>query len=102
MKLFTRFLTLTLLAGILIIPTSQARTRIYVRLGPPPIVLEHPTVTPRAGYVWQPGYHRWDGRSYVWTSGTWARPPYRHAAWVPGRWVNDRRGYYWVAGHWNR
>jgi hypothetical protein len=102
MKLFSRFLTLTLLAGFLIIPTSEARARIYVRIGPPPIIVEHQTLAPRAGYVWQPGYHRWDGGRYVWAAGTWAQPPYRRAVWVPGHWANERRGYYWVAGHWRR
>ena len=102
MKLFSRFLTLTLLAGFLIIPMAEARTRIYVRVGPPPIIVEHQTLAPHPGYVWQPGYHRWDGTRYVWSAGTWARPPYRHAVWVPGHWVNERRGYYWVEGHWRR
>jgi hypothetical protein len=101
MKIITRFLTLTLLlAGFLIIPTSEARARIYVRMAPPPVIVEQATVAPRAGYVWQPGYHRWSGRSYVWTAGVWARPPHRNAAWVPGHWANERRGHYWVAGHW--
>jgi hypothetical protein len=102
MKLFSRFMTLAVLTGLLIVPVSEARTRVYLRIGPPPIVVERHVVAPRAGYIWQPGYHRWNGRTYVWTSGSWARPPYRHARWVPGRWVETRRGFYWVQGHWNR
>ena len=102
MRMLSRFLSLAVLTGLLAIPAADARTRIYVRIGPPPIVVEHQTVAPRRGYVYQPGYHRWDGRGYVWTAGTWSRPPYRNAQWVPGRWVNTRRGYYWVDGHWRR
>ena len=40
---------------------------------------------PRRGYVWAPGYWRWDGRNHVW---------------VEGRWVRERRGYHWVPAHW--
>jgi hypothetical protein len=102
MKYLARFLSLTLLAGLLIIPTAEARTRIFVRIGPPPIVVERAPLAPRAGYVWQPGYHRWNGSRYVWSTGVWARAPYRRAVWVPGHWANERRGYFWVAGHWRR
>ena len=102
MRMFSRFMTLAVLTGLLIVPVSEARTRIYVRIAPPPIVVEQRTVAPRPGYVWQPGYHRWNGQAYAWTAGTWNRPPYRNARWVPGRWVQERRGHYWVAGHWTR
>jgi hypothetical protein len=86
MRIFPRFMALAVLTGLLIIPVSEARTRIYVRVAPPPIVVEQ-VQAPRSGYVWQQGYHRWDGRSYAWSAGTWARPPHRRAQWVPGRWV---------------
>jgi WXXGXW repeat (2 copies) len=102
MKLFSRFMSLAILTGLLIVPVSEARTRVFVRIGPPPVVVERQTVAPHAGYVWQPGYHRWNGQTYVWSSGTWARPPYRNARWIPGQWVQERRGHYWVAGHWSR
>ena len=102
MKTLTRLMSLAVLTGLLIVPISEARTRIFVRIAPPPIVVEQRTLAPRPDYVWQPGYHRWDGRGYVWTAGVWSRPPYRHALWVPGHWVQDRRGYYWVGGHWTR
>jgi hypothetical protein len=102
MKILSRFLSLAVLTGMLIVPISEARTRIYLRIAPPPIVVEHRPVTVRRGFVWQPGYHRWDGRRYVWTAGSWARPPHRSAVWVPGRWVHTRRGYYFVDGHWSR
>jgi hypothetical protein len=102
MKLFSRFMSVAVLMGLFIVPVSEARTRVYLRIGPPPVVVERAPVAVRPGYVWQPGYHRWDGRSYVWTSGTWARAPYRHARWIPGHWAQTRRGYFWVDGRWSR
>ena len=102
MKTLSRFMTLAVLTGLLIVPISEARTRIYLRIAPPPIVVERQVASVRPGYVWQPGYHHWTGRSYVWTAGTWARPPHHYSRWVPGRWVQTRRGYYWVNGYWLR
>ena len=102
MRTLTRLMTLAVLTGLLIVPISEARTRIYVRIAPPPLVVEQRAVAPYPDYVWQPGYHRWTGRDYSWSAGVWARPPYRHALWVSGRWVEGRRGFYWVPGHWTR
>jgi hypothetical protein len=50
---------------------------------PPPRVIEVPP--PRHGYVWAPGYWRYEGRRHVW---------------VDGRWMKERRGRHWVADHW--
>ena len=81
--------------------TASAATRVYVRVAPPPPVVETRIVAPRPGMVWVPGYHRWNGSAYVWVGGVWMRPPRVHAAWVPARWVHDhRRGWYVVQGHW--
>jgi len=74
--------------------------RVYVRVGPPARVVEVRPVSPGPGYIWIDGYHRWDGRAYVWVAGRWERPPRPRAVWVPGRWAQDRHGYYWVDGHW--
>jgi len=74
--------------------------RVYLRTGPPPVVVERPAVVPGPGYVWVPGYYRWSGREYVWVSGRYERPPRARARWVPGRWVHDRGGWYFVEGHW--
>jgi hypothetical protein len=79
---------------------AEARTRVYVRIGPPaPIVEVRPA--PVRGRVWVGGYHHWNGRAYVWTPGRWTAPPRGRAVWVAPRWVHDRRhGWYFVAGHW--
>jgi len=102
MKTFYRIMTLSLLTGLLSIPVAEARTRIYLQIGPPPVVVERVVAAPGRDYVWQPGYHEWNGRAYAWRSGVWVRPPHRHATWVSGHWVHERRGHYWVAGYWRR
>jgi hypothetical protein len=91
-----------LLSTMLSAIPANASTRVYVRVGPPAPVVEVRPVAPGPRYVWVNGYHRWDGRAYVWVPGRWAVPPRVNSVWVPGRWVHERRGYYWVDGHWRR
>lgn len=81
---------------------TTTRGRLYVRVGPPPVVVESRGVAPGPGYVWQPGFYRWDGRAYVWSAGRYERAPRARAVWVPGHWQRDRRGWYFVEGHWRR
>jgi hypothetical protein len=89
-------------AALLSIPcfTSASAQHIYVRIGPPPVVVEHPGRRPHPGWVWVGGYHRWDGARYVWVPGNWVAPPRPHAEWVPGHWRHEAGGWYWVEGHW--
>jgi hypothetical protein len=77
-----------------------ASGRVYVRTGPPPLRAEVVSVSPGAGYVWVPGYYRYDGGGYVWVGGRWDRPPRGRGRWVPAHWERDRRGWYFVEGHW--
>ena len=74
--------------------------RMYVRVGPPAPIVEARVAAPGPGFVWIEGYHRWDGRAYVWTPGRWERPPRARAVWVAPHWVNDRHGWYFVEGRW--
>jgi hypothetical protein len=85
---------LTMAAGC-----ASASGRVYVRTGPPPVVVERRVVAPGPGFVWLPGYYRWAGRDYVWVPGRYERAR-SHARWVPGRWVHDRHGWYFVEGRW--
>jgi WXXGXW repeat (2 copies) len=101
-RTIVKIATAILFVQLLAIPAVQASPRVYVRVAPPPVVVEQRPPAPRGHYVWRPGYHRWSGSDYVWVRGEWERPPYRHAHWVRGRWVHERRGYYWVPGHWVR
>ena len=74
---------------------------VYVQIAPPAPVVETRVVAPAPGYVWVGGYHRWDGKAYVWVPGRWALPPRPHAVWVAGRWVHHKHhGWYWKEGHW--
>ncbi|HEX3891819.1 MAG TPA: hypothetical protein VHW46_04535 [Terracidiphilus sp.] len=87
-----------LLAFTLLPAASNAQ--VYVRVGPPPPVHEHYGRPPHAGWVYQPGYHAWDGHRYAWHGGVWAEPPRPHAVWVPHHWVHRHGGYVLVEGHW--
>jgi len=82
---------------------SAAQAQIVVRIGPPPprpveVVPPRPVAHP--GWVWVPGFHRWDGRAYVWVPGHYVEPPRPHARWVPGHWAERGGGWVWIEGHW--
>jgi hypothetical protein len=83
----------------LMLPVGAALAQ-YVRVAPPPPVYERPVPSPGPGYVFIPGYHRWDGHAYVWTSGRYVVPPRPHAVWIAGHWDHRPGGWFWVAGHW--
>jgi hypothetical protein len=70
------------LAACVAYPAHAAGIEIEIA-PPPPRVIEVPP--PRHGYVWAPGYWRYEGRHHVW---------------VDGRWMKERRGRHWVADHW--
>ncbi len=92
----------SLLASVFgaILAVGAANAQVYVHIGPPRPVVEHRVPAPGPGYVWTPGYHRWDGHAYVWTAGAWVRPPHPGAHWVPARWVHRPGGWMMVEGHW--
>ncbi len=100
MRTLSRIATLGLLSGLLLAPIAEARTRVFVQIGPPPLVVEQRPLAPAGYYAWQPGYYRWDNPNYVWVRGAYVRPRYHHRQWVSGRWMHERRGYYWVDGRW--
>lgn len=79
---------------------TVAGAQVYVRIGPPPPRHEVRPPNPHPGWVWHPGYNRWDGRAYVWVPGEYVAPPYRGARWIPGHWRDTPRGHVWVEGHW--
>jgi WXXGXW repeat (2 copies) len=79
---------------------AEPRGRVYVRVAPPPPVVERVIVQPGPGYVWVPGYYVWTGARYQWRAGAWQRPPRPRAVWVAPHWRHDRRGWFLVEGHW--
>jgi hypothetical protein len=93
------FLAAALLAGLLVASPARA-DRIYVRIAPPAPIVEVRTVAPSPRHVWVEGYHRWDGKVYVWVPGRWSVPPRHAAVWVPPHWVHHKRGWYFVGGRW--
>ncbi len=98
MKRFQQKLAWGGLFGTLL-PIAAAHAQ-YVREAPPPPVVERSYNAPGRGYVWVPGYQRWDGRRYGWTGGHWVMPPRPRAVWEPGRWDRTPGGWRWIPGRW--
>ena len=76
------------------------RAEVVVRVGPPRAIVERRPPPPSRRHVWISGYHRWDGRAYIWEPGRYELPPREHAAWVPARWEHRHNGYVFIEGHW--
>jgi WXXGXW repeat (2 copies) len=88
-------------ACALFLTVGAANAQVVIRIGPPPPRPVEVVPAPRSGYVWVPGYHRYDGHKYVWVNGEYRHPPHAHAVWVPGEWHGERGGYVWHEGHWH-
>jgi hypothetical protein len=75
---------------------------VYEAEPPPPPVAEVEVVPAAPGpeFFWVPGYHRWNGRQYVWIRGRYERRPHARAHWVPSHWVVRGRSHVWVEGRW--
>ncbi len=84
--------------GLLAAPAVKAA--VYVRVAPPAPIVEVRPAIPGPGYVWTPGYYRWNGGAHVWVAGAWTLPPRPGARWVPHRWVRRGGGYYFYEGRW--
>jgi len=57
------------------------------------------TSPPRPGFVWAPGYYRWDGHRHVWVDGHFMRER-RGSHWVPEHWDERHGRYHFEPGHW--
>ena len=79
---------------------ANTRGRLYVRVGPPAPIVETRIAAPGPGYVWVPGFYRWEGRDYLWVAGHYELPPRARARFVQGHWQHDRQGWYYVEGRW--
>jgi hypothetical protein len=95
-----RILVAALALGAIAVPiVSEAKT-IIVEVAPPPARVEV-VPGPRHGYVWAPGYWRWNGRKHVWVSGSWARE--RHCYhYNPYRWEERNGKWHFEEGGWRR
>ena len=97
------FLAVLVPGGLIATPHAafaDVKVRVYVPDPPPSPPVEVIGVAPSHRYAWVPGFHRWDGKAYVWVPGHWAVKPPSRAKWVPGHWERHQRGWYWVEGLW--
>jgi hypothetical protein len=91
---------LAVVGGLFLAASAAAGAQVVIRIGPPQPVHEEMGRSPHEGWVYQPGYHRYDGDHYVWVPGTWAEPPHRGARWEAGHWDRRGEGYVWTEGRW--
>jgi hypothetical protein len=71
-----------------------------IQIAPPaPRVVEVPP--PRPGFVYAPGYWRWDGHQHVWVDGHFMKE-HRGHHWVAEHWDNRGGRYHFEPGHWER
>jgi hypothetical protein len=89
-----------LIAPAMMTPAA-AQVDLNVSIGvPPPAPVYEVVPAPRVGFVWAPGFWRWDGGRHVWTGGHWIaeRPGYH---WVADRWARVDGGWRHEYGHWD-
>ena len=105
MKLRTILLAAAATAGLSACVVSGpyypgGRAYVDVAIAPPP---ERVVIAPavRPGYVWAPGYWRWDGRRHVWQDGHYMRER-RGYHWRPSHWEERNGRYHLEEGHWER
>lgn len=77
---------------------AQVDFSLVIGNAPPPPRFES-LPPPRHGYVWAPGYWRWDGHRHAWVAGHWLRERqgYRY---YPSEWVRVDNGWGWREGGW--
>ena len=89
-----------ILACLIATTAVPAFSQVFVQVAPPHAIVERRGRPPGRGFVWVPGYQRWDGRGYTWVRGGWQRPPRGRGRWVPNRWERTRNGWIMRDGHW--
>lgn len=75
-------------AGTVYTAPVQARTYVDLDINVAPPAPRYERVVVRPGYVWAPGYWRWDGHG--------------HHVWIRGGYVRERMGHHWVNAHWQQ
>ena len=93
--------TPALVAPAFVTPAA-AQANLNISIGtPPPAPIYEAMPAPRAGYVWAPGFWRWEHERHVWVAGHWM-PERRGYHWVPDRWAHEHDRWHHVEGHWDR
>ncbi len=79
---------------------AVAQVSMGIEIAPPPPRYEV-VPAPREGYVWGPGYWRYENERHVWAPGQWqtARPG---SVWVADHWESRDGRNFFIAGHWDR
>jgi len=98
-SILVKKIAMALLFALTLIPAASF-AQVVIRVAPPPPMHEERGPSPGEGYVWQAGYHRYDGDHYVWTAGHYEQPPHRGQRWVAHHWVHRHGQYILVEGHW--
>lgn len=87
--------------GLATVPAlARVDVDLYVGARPPAARVE---VIPEArpGYVWAPGFWRWEDGRHIWVDGYYQ--PARHGyRWVPDRWEEREHRHYFRPGRWER
>ena len=78
---------------------QAARVDVDITVAPPAERVEV-VPAPRSGYVWAPGYYRWDGGHHIWVKGHWIREREGHH-WVAHRWEQRGDRWHFEEGHWD-
>src|ERR1700730_10677556 len=117
MKRFAQLAGLTVLLGVMFVPTAHASTRFSVHIGVPvPVAPVFVAPGPPPGYVWQQGYYVRTAFGSRWVPGAWVPAHYVRGGWAGQRserehrefdrdrnwsrdrdrrnWDRDERGYY--------
>jgi hypothetical protein len=95
-------ISLPALAVPALVTPAAAQASLNVSIGvPPPAPIYEAVPVARPGYVWAPGFWRWEGTRHVWAPGHWMGER-RGYHWVPDRWDHHGNGYHHEEGHWDR
>ncbi len=89
-------------AGALYAPIAAAAGGLDIGIDVAPPALPYEVIPPpRAGFVWAPGYWRWEGQRHVWVRGDWVavRPGY---VYHQARWERHHDGWHLHEGYWGR
>jgi hypothetical protein len=99
--LLLSLLCTTTVVGTVAVPAiARPAVAIEINVAPPP-PREEVVPPPRRGYVWAPGYWRWDGHQHVWAKGRWKKErPGSH--WVAENWEERGGRHHFEPGHWAR
>ncbi len=77
---------------------AQTELSIVISNAPPPLRYESLPAA-RPGYVWAPGYWRWNGHRHLWRSGHWERL-HRGAQYYAPAWREERGSWRFEPGGW--